>query len=522
MPRLKEIKGNVLEERNESRIYEGFPYNLYEILPPSLTDKEKKYADLLIKVILRSSSLNSLLAELGTKNVPIVEQFRNSVIQTIDVNDLIHRLPNSKQVEVLKLNLLPITEKLAIENKQEFIKYILDYTVGYAQISPLMTDPNLEEIMVNGFERKVFVFHRKFGTCKTNLLVDEKSPLFGLLKRIANTANRQFSEAHPLLDARLPDGSRANATFNYVSPFGHTLTIRKFSRIPLSVIDLIANGTLTSELAAFLWTMIHGFGLHPMNTIITGGTGSGKTTLMNILAEFIPFEERIVSIEDTVELDLGLRENWIQMEAKPKMKDILAVSMDDLLKNTLRMRPDRIIVGEVRSEEASTLFVAMDTGHRGILGTLHSNTAREMIVRLKSEPMSVPEQMLPLLDMAVVMQRHYDKRVGIIRKVVQVAEIGRMEERVLLNTLFEINRKTDKMERVDVPSALVEELARNAGITKNELKREILVRKRILEFMMQQGIRSRVEVERIIQQYYFSPESVLKKLTEELESQSLP
>jgi len=515
MTRLKEIRGNLLQTRPESQIFEGFPYNLYDILEPRLTENEKHFADLIIKVILRSASLNALLAELGTKNIPIVDQFRNSVIQTIDVNDLIHKLPNEKQVEILKLNLLPITEKLGIEHKQDFIKYILDYTVGYGELAPLMADPNLEEIMVNGFERKIFVFHRKFGNCKTSLLVDNKSPVFGLIKRIATSASRQFNEAHPLLDARMPDGSRANATFNYVSPFGHTLTIRKFSRIPLSIIDMIANGTMASDIAAFLWTMIHGMSLHPMNTIITGGTGSGKTTLMNILAEFIPFDERIVSIEDTVELDLGLRENWIQMESKPKMKDILAVSMDDLLKNTLRMRPDRIIVGEVRSAEASTLFVAMDTGHRGILGTVHSNSAREMIVRLKNAPMNVPEQMLPLLDMIVVMQRHYDRERGIVRKITQIAEIGRMEERVLLNTLFEMNKKTGKIVKVDVPSSLIEELATNAGMTKNELKREIAIRKKILEFMLDQGIRKTEEVERIIQQYYFSPESILKKLAEQ-------
>jgi flagellar protein FlaI len=380
-----------------------------------------------------------------------------------------------------------------------------------------MNDPNLEEIMVNGLDRNVFVFHRKFGNCKTNLLVGERSGVFGIIKRIATTVDRQFNEIHPLLDARLPDGSRANATFSYVSPFGHTLTIRKFSKIPLSIIDLIANGTLSSEVAAFLWTMAQGMGLHPMNTIITGGTGTGKTTLMNILAEFISFDERIISIEDTVELDLGVRENWIQLESRPQMKDISAVSMDDLLKNTLRMRPDRILVGEVRTAEAETLFVAMDTGHRGILGTLHSNSAREMLIRLKSAPMNVPEQMLPLLDMVVVMQRHYDKKRGMVRRIKQISEIGRMEETVLLNNIYELDEKADKVVRSDVPSSLVEELARASGMTKRELKREILIRRRILDFMLEEGIRDRAEVEKIIQQYYFAPEALLKKITRELE-----
>jgi len=511
------FKGKLLESKPELRIFEGFPYNTYEILAPNLSEKELVQARLLAKVITRSATLNSLLKEIGSKDLEAVEQFRNKVIQTIDVNGLTHKLPSSNQYEMLAINLLPITEKFGVQHKQEFINHVLDNSIGYGPLSPLMSDPQLEEIMVNGFARNVFVFHRKFGSCKTNIVAGEKSHVFRLVKRIAFTVDRQFSEAHPLLDARLPDGSRANATFNYVSPFGHTLTIRKFSKIPLSIIDMIANGTMSSELAAFLWTMVQGLAVHPMNAIVTGGTGSGKTTLMNVLASFIPFQERIISIEDTVELDLGIRENWIQLESRPKMREVLAVSMDELLKNTLRMRPDRIIVGEVRGREAETLFVAMDTGHTGILGTLHSNNPREMVLRLKNAPMNVPEQMLPLLDMAVVMQRHYDRKYGIMRRIKQVAEIGRMDEQVLLNNIYELDEKKDKTARTSVPSSLVEKLASSAGITKNELKREILIRRRILDFLLEQGIRQREDVEKIVQQYYFSPESVLKRVASHLE-----
>jgi flagellar protein FlaI len=370
--------------------------------------------------------------------------------------------------------------------------------------------------MVNGFDRNIFVFHKKFGNCKTNIFVDEKSGVLELIKRISSAVNKQFSDLHPLLDARLPDGSRANATFNYVSPFGHTLTIRKFSSIPLSIVDLIAGGMVDSGLAAFLWVMVQGLGAHPMNLIITGGTGSGKTTLMNVLASFIPFEERIVSMEDTIELDLGVRENWIQMESKPKIKDVHAVSMDDLLKNTLRMRPDRIIVGEVRGEEAGTLFVAMDTGHRGILGTLHSNSAREMMIRLKNAPMNVPEQMLPLLDLVIVLERHYTQGQGIVRSVKQVAEIGRMDETVLLSNIYEVDEKAGQTVKTRVPSSLVEKLAASAGITKNELSRELRIRQGILEFMIAEGIRERSDVESLIQHYYFDPEPILKRVTERL------
>lgn len=517
MAEPKKEKGNLLESREESRVYAGFPYNLYEVMPPRLSEEDLRKAELLIKVISRSASLKSLLSKIGQKNEAIVEQFRNSVIHFIDLNDLLRKLPSAKQMEILRLNLLPVSGKLEVKDKTRFITFVIDNSIGYGLISTLMSDPNLEEIMVNGADRNIFVFHRQFGNCRTNLVVDESSEIPALIRRVSQTAGRQFNEAHPLLDARLPDGSRANATFDYVSPFGQTLTIRKFSRIPLSIIDLIANETMSSEIAAFLWVMTHGFGFHPMNTVITGGTGSGKTTLMNILATFIPFNERVVSIEDTVELDLGIRENWIQMESKPKIKDILAVSMDDLLKNTLRMRPDRILVGEVRGIEAQTLFVAMDTGHRGILGTVHSNSAREMMLRLKSAPMEVPEQMLPLLDMVVVMQRHYDRQRGIIRRIRQIAEVDRMDEKVLLNNVYELDERTGRGRRSEVPSSLIERLASNSGMTKNELKREIGIRKKVLEFLLAQGIRDREQVERTVQQYYFDPGSVLKLVSEAVE-----
>ena len=321
---------------------------------------------------------------------------------------------------------------------------------------------------------------------------------------------------YPLLDARLPDGSRSNATFSYVTPFGHSLTIRRFSKIPLSVVHLIENNTLTVDLAAFLWLMVEGLNVDPMNVIVTGGAGSGKTTLLNILSGFIPYHSRILSIEDTLELDLGDRENWIQMESKPKIKDSLGVTMDDLLKNSLRMRPDRLIVGEVRGPEAQTMFVAMDTGHRGILGTVHSNTSREMLLRFKSSPMNVPEAMLSLLDIVVVMQRTYNRESGMIRRVKHISEVSNMGEKVLLSNVFEFDPKKGIVQRTDIPSGVFELLAERTGLNKNQLKGEMLVRQRILEWMVDNGVKTRDKVERIIQEYYSDPKSLLERITGEI------
>jgi len=242
----------------------------------------------------------------------------------------------------------------------------------------------------------------------------------------------------------------------------------------MSVVDLIANNTISSQLAAFLWVMVEGMGVEPMNLIVTGGSGSGKTTTLNALSTFIKYPERIISIEDTLELKLGLRENWVQMESKPKMKGQEEVTMDDLLKNAMRMRPDRLIVGEVRGKEAETLFIAMDTGHRGCMGTLHSNSAKEMVLRLRSEPMSVPEALISLLNLVIVQYRIYVKGKGVERRILSVTEVSSMEKKALLSNIYEWDRSTDNIKRTDVPMRLIELIAEKTLKSKREVEREIV------------------------------------------------
>ena len=190
--------------------------------------------------------------------------------------------------------------------------------------------------------------------------------------------------------------------------------------------------------------------------------------------------------------------------------------MDDLLKNALRMRPDRILVGEVRGKEAETMFVAMDTGHRGMMGTVHANNAKETLIRLKSEPMAVPEGMLPLLDLILVQYRQYVKNKGLIRRVSQVAELSRMNEQVLLSDVFEWDRTKDEVRKTDVPSRVLEVLAERAGITKKELMGEITTRQKILEWMLQNNIRQQADVEKIIQGYYYNPKYILERIVKEI------
>ncbi|MBN1941504.1 MAG: CpaF family protein [Candidatus Diapherotrites archaeon] len=515
MQKKTKKEGRRLDSYGNTTIFEGFPFNTYNVSGKKLSGSEADIAETLSKFILRKAYLGDLERFIG-KDRALTDEVKQSIVKYVDNNQMLQKFPDSERVLELKANLIGVAKKIGVSKPVEFAQYVIDNTVGFNSISELMRDPDLEEIMVNGWNKKIFVFHKQYGICETNIVAGQGGFLQNLLERIAATANRQFNEQKPLLDARLPDGSRVNATTDYVTPAGPSLTIRKFSKMPISIINMICKNTLTSEVAAFLWTMTEGLNISPRNILITGGAGSGKTTLLNVLGFFIRKHDRILSIEDTLELNLGERQNWVQMEARPKFRDTEAVTMDELLRNSLRMRPDRIIVGEVRGEEAQTLFVAMDTGHEGILGTLHSNSARELLLRLKSPPMSVPDQMLPLLDFVVVMQRTYDKSEGIMRRIKHIAEISRMDDKVLLSNVFEYNAKKDTIEKTDVPSHGFERLAELAGLSKRELKREIVVRQHILDWLQEEGIDSNEEVERIIQQYYYDPESVLKQVSENL------
>ena len=309
--------------------------------------------------------------------------------------------------------------------------------VGYGEIDPLIRDDNLEEIMVIGIDKPVFVYHREYGMMKTNILFKDADEVMNLIDSIARQINRRIDQESPILDGRLPDGSRVNATIPPISADGPSMTIRKFKRDPLTIIDLINSKTISVELAAFFWLCFDGLGVKSANAIISGGTSSGKTTTLNALSSFINPKERIITIEDTLELQIP-HEHVIRMETRPpNVENRGELTMNDLVKNSLRQRPDRIIVGEVRGSEAITLFTALNTGHSGF-GTLHSNDARETITRLTNAPMSVPNIMISAIDFIIMQNRIYRSDGVSFRRISEVAEVSGIEEGVIqLNKIFE-------------------------------------------------------------------------------------
>lgn len=384
--------------------------------------------------------------------------------------------------------------------------------VGYGEIDPLIQDDELEEIMIIGINKPVFVYHRKYGMMKTNITFNDEQELIDLIDAIARQINRRIDQESPILDGRLIDGSRINATIPPISADGPSLTIRKFKKDPLTIIDLIKSKTISVELAAFFWLCFDGLGIKSANAIISGGTSSGKTTTLNALSAFINPKERIITIEDTLELQIP-HEHVIRMETRPSnVENKGELTMNDLVKNSLRQRPDRIIVGEVRAEEAITLFTALNTGHSGF-GTLHSNDARETITRLTNEPMSVPKIMIQAIDFIIMQNRIYTSSGVSFRRISEVAEVVGIEEGVVqLNKIFQWNPETDTIDNVSISSKTISQIANLSGKSLNELYHEIEKRELVLKHMVNYNIRSVDDVTAIIELYYKNPEKVLNNI----------
>jgi pilus assembly protein CpaF len=321
-------------------------------------------------------------------------------------------------------------------DKERIVQEIVAEAVGFGPIHPLLNDESVSEVMVNG-PNQVYV-ERKGKLVLTDVVFRDDEHVMHIIEKIVAPIGRRIDESSPMVDARLPDGSRVNAIIPPLSLCGPCITIRKFAKDPFTIDDLLNFGTLSLEMAAFLEASVKA----RLNIVVSGGTGSGKTSTLNVLSSFIPDDERIVTIEDAAELQLR-QEHVVALETRPpNIEGKGAVAIRDLVKNSLRMRPERIVVGEVRSGEALDMLQAMNTGHDGSLTTGHANTPRDMLSRLETMVLmagmdlpvrAIREQISSAIDVIVQQSRLRDGS----RKITHITEVQGMEgDVVVLQDLF--------------------------------------------------------------------------------------
>ena len=393
--------------------------------------------------------------------------------------------------------------------------YLLRDFLGFGIIDPIMNDEFIEDVSCDGPHVPIFLYHRKYESIKSTTTFGQHDPLDAFVIKMAQRSGKHVSIAEPLLDATLPDGSRLNATLSdEVTSKGSTFTIRKFREDPFTIPDLVRFGTMNDELVAYWWLAVE----NGASAIYAGGTASGKTTSLNAILLFIPPQMKIVSIEDTREINLP-HENWIAGVTRSGFgprdnsgRQAGEIDMFTLLKAALRQRPEYILVGEVRGEEATALFQAMATGHTAY-GTMHADSAEAVIHRLESEPINIPRSLLEALDIvSIQIQTRIDgKRVRRTKELVEIVGLDPHTREILTNQVFTWSPANDDFEYSGV-SYVLERIQVERNITEREINEEFQRRKSIIAWMVANDIRDLADVGRIIATYYKDPDAVMRML----------
>lgn len=383
-----------------------------------------------------------------------------------------------------------------------FLKsYLVQKSLGMGNIEILMDDENLEEVAINSGEAPVWVYHKKYGWLKTTMVISTDEQVRNYATMIGRKVGRQITILDPLLDAHLSTGDRVNATLTPISVDGNTITLRKFAAKPWTITDFINSETISPAAAALIWMGVQ----YELSTLIAGGTATGKTSMLNVVANFFPPNQRIISIEDTREIRLPKFLHWVPMITRlPNPEGKGEVSMLDLLVNSLRMRPDRVIVGEIRrKKEAEVLFEAIHTGH-SVYATVHANDTRETITRLTNPPIDIPKTMLPAISMIIVQYRN--RRTG-IRRTFQISEILPNSEP---NVIMQLDLKTGKLNKIAKSKALLSTIELFTGFSKNQLNKSLKEKEDILKWLIKQKINEINSVGKVMAEYYTDKDNLMK------------
>ena len=462
----------------------------YYLEEPKLTEEEKK-------VLERISSNLIDLIEVGLssiKSTPKATEYLEEQIR-----------------KVVKEFSVPVTPEQYIR----VMYHIYRNFVGLNEIEPLIRDPWLEDIGCDGINIPIYVVHRKYGSVKTSVVYEKMDDLREFVIKLSERCGRYVSYAEPILDGTLPDGSRVNATLaGDVATRGPTFSIRKFAQRPFSPIDQILLGTASPTVMAYFWYLVES----GVSLMISGGVATGKTSFLNSISMFIPPEAKIVSIEDTRELRLP-HQHWVPSVTRigfgipmPTGEKYGEITLFDLLKGSFRQNPDYVIVGEVRGKEAYVMFQGMSSGHP-CMTTFHSGSVDTVIKRLTTPPIELSASLVESLD-AIAIMLHAKERGKSARRILLVDEIISIWHDTNMPETFrsvEWDPKDDSF-KFDKNSSLLKKIAQNKGTTVEEILEEITRRKCILEWMVKSDIKDFVDVRKIINEYYKSPEKILKQI----------
>lgn len=402
-------------------------------------------------------------------------------------------------------------------NSEKLGYYLLRDLLGYGKIEPMMHDVDVEDVSCNGPGVPVYVWHRFYESIPSNVTFFTKDELEAFVLRLAYLSGKSISYSNPILDASLPEGHRIQITFGSdVSGRGTNFTIRKFKYDPITVVDLIRFGTMPAKLAAYFWYAIE----RNLSMLIAGGTASGKTTTLNALSVFIPDNDKVVTIEDTRELNLR-RDNWVASVTREVMPGQTAqnIGLFDLLKASLRQRPDVIIVGEVRGEEAYTLLQAVATGHGG-MSTIHAESVEAVIQRLSTKPMDVPKAFIATTLNMIVLQLKLKVGDRSQRRVIRVSELNGYDsnkDEINMVDSFVWDPKSDSMSFTG-NSRIAELLENRFGIAKNAFMKEITMRETFLSWLAFKNVRQFEAVRDMLNRYRQNPEAMYYSSLVELNS----
>ncbi len=463
--------------------------------------------------ITKAYVYNVLEPVLNEKLKNVLEKLKNGLVQIIDIP--LSRIKNSETLlDFLEKNVQNLLKEYDIElsptDYLNIMYYIYRDFVGLNEIEPIMHDPYIEDFGVDGVGVPVYVIHQKFGSMKTNIVYKDEEKLREFVVKLAEKCDRYISYAEPLLDGTLPDGSRVQATLaSDVTTRGPTFTIRKFRSEPFTPVDMIMLGTASSELMAYLWYAIE----FRKNILISGGTSTGKTSFLNAISLFIPIESKIVSIEDTREISLP-HEHWIPGLARPGFAGakIGEVSMFDLLRESFRQNPDYLIVGEVRGKEAYVMFQGMASGHPSF-STMHAASLDDVVKRLRSPPIELSPSLIEILDIVIIMvhARQFGKSVRRVKEVMEIQNINPDTGEVDAVKSFAWIPADDKIEYKGY-SWVLNKISIDEGVPFRKILSEISDRKKVLEWLVENGIRDLRTVSRYIVMYQKNKEKLMKRI----------